>query len=469
MLYRKILPLCLLILCLPILAARADGETGAAEADAANDAAEAASHTFLTVDGLSDGCSAADCAAFLRGECDAALVQTVAAATESDATDRIATSLLNLSIGRPVYGRLAFTECSEVPMMTDGYVLELGSNYNFHGNVTSGAPITSVTITIDREERKGSLYPFISTVTFAPEDNITRYDINSVPEGAKKSLNDLTKLNKLRVGEHYLVITATSTEETEPVELVRASFTIERQRWNQLAQTNFSDNYSQILGFFGDPEKFLFRYRWRGNGRGIILDPEWRNTYLVPGRFGSIHRDAEPYFLKAQQYIDTEYVRVSGNKHDSGVIPLSKLVLHNSGTCVARFISSRKYVSHHSFGTVVDLNTNLSPNRQRVRNKNIIYDAVYNHLIYEGIKTDESGVQYYDFTYTGKYKNAVLDIPPEIVNYLLYELAFYRAGFRWGFYFDRADAMHFTLTESRREYFETGPYAMRKVFTYINE
>lgn len=64
MLYRKILPLCLLILCLPILAARADGETDAAEADAANDAAEAASHTFLTVDGLSDGCSAADCAAF---------------------------------------------------------------------------------------------------------------------------------------------------------------------------------------------------------------------------------------------------------------------------------------------------------------------------------------------------------------------------------------------------------------------
>jgi len=61
------------------------------------------------------------------------------------------------------------------------------------------------TITIDREERKGSLYPFISTVTFAPEDNITRYDINSVPEGAKKSMNDLTKLNKLRVGELYLI------------------------------------------------------------------------------------------------------------------------------------------------------------------------------------------------------------------------------------------------------------------------
>ena len=36
MLYHKILPLCLLILCLPILAARADGETDAAEAAAAN-------------------------------------------------------------------------------------------------------------------------------------------------------------------------------------------------------------------------------------------------------------------------------------------------------------------------------------------------------------------------------------------------------------------------------------------------
>ena len=83
--------------------------------------------------------------------------------------------------------------------------------------------------------------------------------------------------------------------------------------------------------------------------------------------------------------------------------------------------------------------------------------------------SDENGTKYYDFTYTGGYRNAVKEVPPEIVNYLLYELAFYRAGFRWGFYFDSSDAMHFTLTESRREYFEEGAYALRKVYEYIGD
>ena len=49
------------------------------------------------------------------------------------------------------------------------------------------------------------------------------------------------------------------------------------------------------------------------------------------------------------------------------------------------------------------------------------------------------------------------------------ELAFYRASFRWGFYFDTSDAMHFTLTESSMEDFTDDPYALRKVYTYIGE
>ena len=138
-------------------------------------------------------------------------------------------------------------------------------------------------------------------------------------------------------------------------------------------------------------------------------------------------------------------------------------------TSFARFVSSRKYVSHHSLGTVVDLNTNLSVNSQRNKNKYLIYDAVANHLTYNGIQTGEDGVRYYDFTYDGSYRGAPEDMPPAIVNYLLYELAFYRAGFRWGFYFDTADPMHYTLTESQYEYFEEGPFALRKVYEYIAE
>ena len=423
---------------------------------------------FTTAEALPGGCSAADCAAYLRGEADSALTAAVSQRLYTDSPENTARALLRLSVGYPLYGGLSFTECREIPMMDDGYVLELDCNYNLHGFVTSDAPITSVTATITHGVHNGSLYPYVRTVSFTPEQNITCYDINEVPEGGKASLNNLTKFSSLRYGPQTLVITATSTEQTEPVELVRADFTIEKQRWLQLAQTYFSDNYSQALAFFGDPERFLFRYRWRG-GRGIVLDPQWRSEYLVEDVWGRVHKDAQPYFEQARQYIDNTFFRVSGAEHDTGVLPLSELVIKNDGTCIARFISSRKYVSHHSLGTVVDLNADLSPNKQRARNRSIIYDAVKNHLVYNGIKADENGTKYYDFTYTGGYRNAVKEVPPEIVNYLLYEFAFYRAGFRWGFYFDSSDAMHFTLTESRREYFEEGAYALRKVYEYIGD
>ena len=76
----------------------------------------------------------------------------------------------------------------------------------------------------------------------------------------------------------------------------------------------------------------------------------------------------------------------------------------------------------------------------------------------------------YDFTYTGSAPREVKNVPEPLMNYLMYELAFYRAGFSWGAYYPHTcDAMHFTLTELSPELFTDGPYAMRKVFEYIEE
>ena len=62
------------------------------------------------------------------------------------------------------------------------------------------------------------------------------------------------------------------------------------------------------------------------------------------------------------------------------------------------------------------------------------------------------------------------NIPEPLTNYFLYELAFFRAGFSWGVYYPhKSDAMHFTLSELSPELFTDGPYAMRKVFTYIED
>lgn len=426
---------------------------------------------FLSASKIDGGCTAADCAAFLRGEASSALVDTVKSTLLTPSQENMERALLRLAAGFPLYGGLSFTPCPEVPMIKDGMEIELDTNYNLHGIITSDAPITNVTATITHGERNGSLYPCVQSVSFTPEENITCYDINEEPRDEDKGLNEMLDLGGLRHGEQTIVITATTVEQTEPVELIRATYNVVAEGWFQLRPDNFSDNYNQTLEFFSnDPSRFMFEYRWR-DGRKIAMKHVFRSVYLVDDEWGSVHQDAVPYFEKARAYINSEYLRVQSadGAHDTGVIPLSELVITNNGTNIARFIQSKKYVSHHSLGTVVDLNADIRPNKQRAFNKDLIYDAVKNHLTYNGIMTAEDGTQYYDYTYDGIYKNAVKEIPPEILNYLLYELAFYRASFRWGFYFDTSDAMHFTLTESSMEDFTDDPYALRKVYTYIGE
>ena len=58
------------------------------------------------------------------------------------------------------------------------------------------------------------------------------------------------------------------------------------------------------------------------------------------------------------------------------------------------------------------------------------------------------------------------NVPETVINYLLYELAFYRAGFQWGhYYISTSDGMHFTLTDNIRISHD-GNDGLRKVFEY---
>ena len=426
---------------------------------------------FLTKHKLENGCTAADCASYLRGSCDESLVSAVKARVYKANETALPRILLRLAANYPVYGGVSYIECDEVPLMEDGYTLASALNFNLHGYVVSDAPVTSITATIKQGDRANGIYPYINTVTYAPESNMTCCDLDSsinTLEG--KSLNSLCNFLALSTGEHTITISATTTEQTESVELISRSFKVANTSWMQLDQHYFNDNYSQAYQFFnGQTDHFLFKYKWRSpDSVKIILDSNWRSTYTVEDEFGRVHVDAQPYFNKAREFIRNTYIRVSGGRHDSKVINLWKMIDANDGSLISRFTNNKKYISHHSLGTAVDLNAHYGPNKQVPRNKDRIYEAVAHNLVYNGIETDSSGRQYYDFTYNGTYKETVQDVPTEIMNYLLYELGFYRAGFRWGYYFKTPDSMHFSLTESRRELFEEGPYAMRKVFEYID-
>ena len=102
-------------------------------------------------------------------------------------------------------------------------------------------------------------------------------------------------------------------------------------------------------------------------------------------------------------------------------------------------------------------------------NREKIYHEVHDNLTYNGI-VEVKGKQCYDFTYTGSASKGLKGVPEPLMNYLLYELAFYRAGFSWGLYYPHtSDAMHFSLSELSPSYFTEGQYALRKVFTYIED
>jgi len=226
------------------------------------------------------------------------------------------------------------------------------------------------------------------------------------------------------------------------------------------------------LDFFGDKSHFLFEYKWN-EARSITIDPEWVEKYIVsmPGLAGKkwrVHADALPYFREAIEYVESTYVRVQGNGHDSGIIRLDKLVKSSNGTYVPRYVTDRTFISHHSFGTAVDINAYTEPNNNVLENRDIIRSEV-GKLTYNGIK-EKDGHKYYDFSYAGDWPDYYREVPTSVMNYLLYELAFYRAGFGWGYYYlNTCDGMHFTLTERDVSEFSEPKTGLRKVYDYANE
>ncbi len=366
---------------------------------------------------------------------------------------------------------LSFIESAELRMPGLGENLPCGQRFHLRGTVQSGEPLTGVTITIRHEQKADPLYPYTATVTFEASDHVTSYaleDTESPVGGA--SIDDLISCGRLLPGRHSLTLTA-STVSSENITLFAAEFIVdEPSEWTPLISNNFRNNYLEALAFFKEPERFLFQYKW-ADGRNIITDPAWVEAYItsvtgVGGKKWQVHVDAVPYFEKAVDYLENTYVRVQGNGHDSGVIRLSKLIKAFNGSYYSRFVTEKTFVSHHAFGTAIDLNAALVPNNNDIQNHDIIRHEVRNCLAYDGI-VKSGGKSYYSFTYTGEWQEYHQEVPATVLNYLLYELAFYRAGFGWGYYYPHTcDAMHFTLSERNIAEHGDADTGLRKVYAY---
>ena len=427
-------------------------------------------------DPLQDG-SAANAAKMLRAGTDSAAVHLWTTAEAHVATQgflkKATIAMLSVASGggqKPVgYEGIQFQACPEVPIIQEGDTLQQGLDFNLHGSIYSASALTSVTAEMAPTNSIDASVK--ASVAFLPEQNVSSYSLTS------KVLDSLDKkfdIRALRAGQYHFTLTATSVSHPEPVVLVSAACNIAIYNPHTLTQNKFDDNYLDALEFFHvDTKSFLFPY-YIGGGRGIRTDATWRNAHIVVSSFGRVNISALPYFEAANYYLKNTYVRVSlynqrTHRTIEGKVMLLDDLVEKYGAFVPRFQTNLEYLSHHALGTAIDVNDNLAPNSNLLSNHELIGGDVRNHLTYNGIQTDASGIQYYDFTYDGTYPASYKKVPNTIVNYLLYELAFYRAGFEWGFYYETTcDAMHFMLTENDRNRHMHTDIGLRKVYEYID-
>ncbi len=310
-------------------------------------------------------------------------------------------------------------------------------------------------------------------VTFPASENKLSVELvdRTFPASGNQSLTAKVKFESLSVGTYYFYLYATVNGGSE-TRLVKHQFKIVKHEWNQLISNNLRNNYAYALSFFGSRDQFMFRYKWADN-RNITVESSWISEHFTsvtspmnPNKQWYCHKLAAPHFTEAFNYIKTSRIRVHG-AHDSGIIPLSELLVSFDGLFNTRFVTDRTFVSHHSFGTALDLNATMQVNKNRIENRELIRTEVQNHLTYNGIK-EQNGVKYYDFTYDGSCSELYHGVPATVINYLLYELAFYRAGFGWGYYYVHAcDGMHFTVSEMDPNIHNTSSRSLRKVYSYI--
>ena len=368
---------------------------------------------------------------------------------------------------------LTFDESEDDPMPVKDSRLSFGQGYKLRGTVQSNYPLLSVLVEINCAFSEDPRYPYVQTVTFDPSKQVYSYPLDDALTNEGVSLDSLVQFSALDVGIHMLTLYATSEGQPVAEKIFQTTFYILSDEWEKINRSDFSNNsYETALNFFQDKDAFLYRYQWV-DARYIVADPDWENQYIIsydclPGREAwRIHKLTLPYYKEASFYLNNVHVRVSGTNGDSGVLLLRDLIDTYNGSYCSRFTSSEKSISHHAFGTATDLNGGMGANDNTKDNIALINDEVKNKLTYNGIKS-ENNVLYYDYTYSGDSLLWVYQtIPETVINYILYELAFYRAGFQWGHYYvSTSDGMHFTLTDNIRISHD-GNDGLRKVFEYI--
>ena len=335
-------------------------------------------------------------------------------------------------------------------MPREGEQVALGQAIGLEGMIDSSTPIRDVKVIV-----------FDSNGNIELETEAEQADLGGtsyVLYGYDTSITTKAPFSKLTEGNKCLRLICSNEEENNVV-LWEANFTI--SEWVKLTESEIHGIFiDDLKEFFGNND-YLFTYKvTKRAGRGITISDEWTDKYIVSVTFNrrsySVNKLSLDRFTRAFEYIKNSYVHFTYNDGTSGVFCLNDIQEYNlaDGAFVPRFQDmSMNVISHHSFGTAIDLNSTLEVNKIKVDENGVdtnwnLISAALTRLSYEGLKTVSGRENVYCFKYDGNKPTTGRAVPDALVNYLWHELAFAREGFSWGGYFGNgSDAMHFTLTE----------------------
>ena len=372
--------------------------------------------------------------------------------------------------GEAIDPTIRFLPEAGLPLPCERYHLTEKRGLVFGGTVVSALPLTRVSVTVsdpqgqvlivteaepDPSDPAATCFPLWER-TFPYED---------------MSLSGRTDLTILEPGTYTFTLRA-ANEALGEVTLYSSPFIVERiGDTHTLIPNDLRDTYPAAEAYLG-PGVLPFTYRSGKLGQ-IIVDSAWVKRNMVElatpfDRPWRVNKAALEPFRKALKYLRTTYIHVDG-KWDSGIIRLTRLVRGFNGPFIAKEEEVSPFLSPHVLGIAIDLNGSVGLNEAVPDSWATFCREISENLLYNGIR-EKNGYRYYDFTYIGNWGAAYERVPTIIQNYLLYELAFYRAGFFWGVYYDHTcDASHFALGEFDPSVHSDSPLALRKVFEYIDE
>ena len=354
-----------------------------------------------------------------------------------------------------------------LPLPCPEYNLTEKRSFAFGGTVVSEVPLIRVAVAVSDEA--GSVLLEAEATPDGEDETATRFPLwDRTFPFEDDSLSARTDFAALQPGTYTFTLKA-ANQAGETV-LYAAPFTVDRATaLHTLIPNDLRDTWPAAVALLGEGA-LPFTYR-TGTYHQIWVDSGWtaRNLVSVDTPFGDdwqVNKAAEAPFRQALRYMRTTYIHVGG-RWNSGVIRLNRLVRSYHGPFIGRQEENSPFLSPHVLGLAVDLNPG-GPNEAVPENWDTFCTEISENLIYNGIK-EQNGLKYYDFTYIGTWGTTYERVPTVLQNYLLYELAFYRAGFFWGAYYDHTcDGSHFGLGEYDPEIFSDSPLALRKVFEYID-